>query len=134
MPDEMPLADALTRVVKEIARITESKLSEADAVRILTSAYILAGMRVHSEAELSLIFQEYGMVKSSTVWDQKLYEGELRGIRESLIRVAAKRFGSPTEKILNALSTIDEKERLWSIQDAIDRASNWDELIASHSQ
>lgn len=134
MPDNVPLADALAKVVKEIARIAESKLSEADAVRILTSAYILAGMRVRDEDELSRIFQEYGMVKNSSVWDQKLYEGALVALRESILRQGKVRFGSPPDAIVAALNDIDEKDRLSAILDAVQHTESWDELFAIHER
>ncbi len=131
LPDDVPPADAIAKVVREIAHIAEERVSESEAVRILTSAYTLAGMRVRDEGELSRIFQEYGMVKHSSVWDQKLYEGELRGIRESILRQGKKKFGNLPDAIVVALNEIDDKDRLAAILDSVHEANNWDDLVSN---
>lgn len=72
------------------------------------------------------------MVTHSSVWDQKLYEGALDALRESILRQGKVRFGTSSDNIVAALNEIDEKDRLSAILDAVQQTESWDELFAIH--
>jgi hypothetical protein len=69
--------------------------------------------------------------KDLPVWDQKLLEGELRGIRKFILRYCTRKFGPPALDTQAALSNIDDDERLYRIVDAIETVTSWEELLAT---
>ena len=109
-------------------------MPEDEAVRLMTGAYILSGMRIRDEDSLIRIFEGYSMVKKNLpVWDQKLLEGKLRGIRETILRQGRKKFGPPNAEIETLLAKIEDDEHLERLSEVLLTAQNWEELVARPS-
>jgi hypothetical protein len=49
----------------------------AEAVRLMTAAYVLTGLRV-KKTDLSSIYRGVGLMTESTAYDEAVEEGELR--------------------------------------------------------
>lgn len=134
MPAGQPLAEALRKVVGEIDRRLGKEASRAEAVRLMTAAYILTGLRVKKES-LASIYRGVGIMKESTAFDEVMEEGELRGELRGKIRVllrqGRKRFGNPDATTESALTAITDLDRLERLADAILTAKSWDELLAT---
>lgn len=142
MPPGQPLPEALREVVQEISLRLGKEADHAEAVRLMTAAYILTGLRV-AKSDLGSIYRGIGLMQESTAFDEVMEEGELRGeirgelrgeLKRShrlLLRLGRKQIGAPdaaTEAKLTALTDLDRLERL---ADAILTAKSWAELLAT---
>jgi len=129
-----PIAEWLRAVVREIDRRLAQEADHARAVRLMTAAFILSGMRVPKES-LASIFDGVRIMHESTAYDMILDEGRLEGeIRRShrlLLRQGTRRFGAPDAQTAGILTAIQDLERLERLADAILTASSWGELIAT---
>lgn len=145
MPAEQPLVDALREVVREIDRRLGKEANHAEAVRLMTAAYILTVLRVKKN-DLAAIFQGVGLmqnIQESTWYDEVLEEGINRGIAQgilrgeiqgqirSLLRVGSKKFGPPDEQSELEVKAITDESRLERLEDALLTAKSWRELLAS---
>jgi hypothetical protein len=128
LPDDVAPEAAVAEIVRRIdERLTG--LPEGEGLRILTGVYVLASLRVR-RGSLSQIFGRYGMIKHTNAYDEMVYLGELRAFRRIIIRQGQGKFGAPTAEQQEALTQIEDDERLERILDAVPKASGWDELLA----
>lgn len=134
LPSDKPLAEALRETVREIGRRLEREASHAEAVRLMTAAYIVAGLRV-KKADLASIFRGVGLMQESTAFDEAMEEGERRGeIRgriASLRSQGRKRFGDPDASAEAELASIKDLDHLDRLSDAILSATSWQDLLAT---
>ncbi len=132
LPEELPEEAAIAAIVRHLYERLSKEVPEAEAIRLMTGAYTLTGLRIRDEETLVRIFEEYGMIKKNLpVWDQKLLEGELRGVRKTILGCCTIKFGSPRADVKAALSSIDDEDRLDRIVAAMVTATSWDELLAT---
>ncbi len=125
-----PLPDALRQVVQEIDRRLARDSDHAQAVRLMTAAFILTGMRVAKE-DLASIYSGVRIMHESTAFDMAVEEGEIRGKVLLLLRLGRKRFGPPDAQTESELSAIKDSERLDRMADAILTVASWQELLAT---
>jgi predicted transposase YdaD len=119
LPDDKTVVEALRDVVREIGRRLRSEATHAEAVRLMTAAYILTGLRVKKN-DLASIYRGEGLMQESTAFDEVVEEserrgelrGELKGSRRLLLRQGRKRFGNPTATIEKEITSIEDLERL----------------------
>lgn len=138
MPADRPLTDALRDVVREIDRRLSQETSHAEAVRLMTAAFILTGLRVQ-KSDLTAIYQGVRIMQESTAYDAIFEEGELRGeLRGQLNRshsvlllLGRKKLGATTPQIEAALTAIQDLGRLDRMTAAVLTAKSWDELLAT---
>lgn len=138
MPLDKPLPEALRNVVREIDRRLGKEASHAEAVRLMTAAYILTGLRV-PKGDLAMIYKGIGLMQESTAYDEVMEEGERRGQARGelershrlLLRLGRKCFGPPDAAAESALTAIKDLERLERLADAILTATSWQELLAT---
>jgi hypothetical protein len=130
LPGEHPLDEALRDVVREIdARLLQTN-DRAQAVRLMTAAFILTGLRVRREM-LRPIFDGVRIMHETVAWDYYLEEGCIQGEQRLLLRQGRKRFGEPGEEDITALKAIKDIERLERLGDAVFTANSWQELLAT---
>jgi hypothetical protein len=130
MPSDMPLPEALRDVVREIDRRLGKEASHAEAVRLMTTAYILTGLRV-AKGDLVSIYKGIGLMQESTAFDEAIEEGSISTSHRLLLRQGRKRFGPPDAATESALTAIKDLERLERLADAILTATSWQELLAT---
>jgi len=58
-------------------------------------------------------------------------EGEMRGLRQSLLVLGQRRFGPPSPGVANTLNVTHDLSRLRQMMEAIIDASTWDDLLAT---
>ncbi len=132
LPEELSEEAAIAAIVRQLYERLSKEVPEAEAIRLVTGAYTLTGLRIRDEETLVRIFEEYGMIKKNLpVWDQKLLEGELRGVRKTISWQGAAKFGPPQPTAQAALASIEDDERLERIAKAVISATSWDELLAT---
>jgi len=146
MPTGQPLPAALREVVREIERRLGKEATHAEAIRLMTAAYILTGLRVKKN-DLATIYRGVGLMTESTAYDEAIEEGLIRGRSEGrtegrsegelarshrlLLRLGRRQFGVPdlsTEAELTSIRDLDHLERL---ADAILTANSWKELLST---
>jgi predicted transposase YdaD len=134
LPKSKPLTEALREVVREIDRRLAEEIDHAQAVRLMTAAFILTGMRVPKES-MAAIYDGVKIMHESTAYDMILDEGRMEGRVEGqislLLRQGRKRFGPPSPKIKAALTAIKDTDRLARLGDAILTAKSWNKLLAT---
>ena len=134
MPRDRPLPEALRQVVQQIDRRLLQESGHAQAVRLMTAAFILTGSRVEKE-DLPSIYQGVRIMHETTAWDQWLDEGRLEGdLRTShrlLLRQGRKRFGPADAETESALTSIKDLERLERMAEALLTVNSWQELLST---
>jgi hypothetical protein len=130
LPKGKPLNEALREVVREIDRRLAEEIDHAQAVRIVTAAFILTGTRVPKDS-LAAIYDGVKIMHESNAYDMILDEGRIEGEIRLLLRQGRKRFGPPSPKIEAALTAIKDIDRLERLGDAIFTAKSWNKLLAT---
>jgi hypothetical protein len=134
MSEEIPLPEALRHVVREIDRRLLQETDHARAVRLMTAAFILTGLRVPKE-DLPSIYDGVRIMHESTAYDVILDEGRVEGdLRTShrwLLRLGRKRFGAADSTTESALTSIKDLERLERMAEAVLTVNSWQELLAT---
>jgi hypothetical protein len=139
-----PLADVPLQDVPSVLERIDARLAAeappAEAVRMMTSALTLAGMRL----DLDIIEALRGRLRTMNILkDSSFYqlmlkegrevgrrEGEIEGARKLLIRQGRIRFGRLPRSIRAAIEAIDDPERLEHLGERILSATSWDDLLA----
>ena len=130
MPEERPLREALRDVVREIDRRLLGETDHAQAVRLMTAAFILTGLRVQ-KSDLANIYDGVRIMHESTAYDIILDEGRLEGEIRLLLLLGQKRFGPAEPATEAALKATKDLERLERMGEAILTVSSWKELLAT---
>jgi hypothetical protein len=130
MPEDKPLAEALREVVREIDRRLIQQPDHAQAVRLMTAAFILTGLRVKKE-ELAGIYQGVRVMHESTAYDMAVDEGRIDTSHRVLLRLGRKLLGPPDPATESALRSIQDVERLERMTEAILTAKSWQELLSA---
>jgi hypothetical protein len=118
---------ALPEIVERIAERAERE-AKPEAGKLLTSAYILSSMHVAPEVA-RVIFNKVIAMQESGTYQLILEEGAVKYAREMLLEQGEIRFGEPTEKQKNKLSTIEDLERLKRMARSVLTAKSWDALL-----
>jgi hypothetical protein len=105
----------------------------ARAVRLMTAAFILTGLRVQKE-NVATIYEGVKIMHESVAWDQIEEEGMVKGQLQAILKFARKRFGEPDAKTLAALNAITDRERVERILDRMSdvkvTVKSWKALLA----
>lgn len=128
MPAGQPLPIALREVVREIERRLGKEAEHAEAMRLMTAAFILTQLRV-PKRDLASIYKGVGLMSELTAYDEAVEEGAIKTSHNILLRQGRKRFGEPDAATEAALTAISDLDRLGRMTDAILTASSWEELL-----
>jgi hypothetical protein len=116
------------RLVERIERETEKEQGR----KLLTSAYILSGLRVPRTVARQ-VFRGVEAMRDSDTFMAILEEGEEKGlVKEAkviILRQGKQRFGVPDEAISTQLSAISDLERLHRLVDRMFAATSWQDLL-----
>jgi hypothetical protein len=124
------LAETLRDVVREIDRRLTQEADHAQAVRLMTAAFILTGLRVPRET-LAGIYEGVRTMHESTAFDMMVEEGEIRYGQRLLLRLGQKRFGPPDPATEAALTSIKDVNRLERMAEALLSVNSWQELLST---
>jgi len=84
---------------------------------------VLTGMRVDLKT-LTAIFSGVQIMHPMTAYDEAVYNGELRGRLQIILRQCMKRFGEPDAATERALRAIPDLDRLDRMADSMLTATN----------
>jgi hypothetical protein len=124
-----------------LQRIDDRLVREAtgpEAARLMSSTFLLAGLRFEEETTVSLFFgvRTMNLLDSKILKDSSSYRLLERLIRVEearsiLLDLATDRFGNPTEPQKALLDGIADHDRLVRLCKKVWSVSTWDELLAS---
>lgn len=141
-----PLSAALRQVVRVIDRRLAKESDHAQAVRLMTAAFILTGMRVAKE-DLASIYSGVRIMQESTAYDMILEEGLEKGMekgleeglekgrleeaRRILCLLGEEQFNTPAEpKVQAKIAAIQSLAELEQLTRKVAKAKTWEELLA----
>jgi hypothetical protein len=130
LPEDRSVADALRDVVREIDRRLVEECEHAQAVRLMTAAFVLTGLRVRQE-KLGPIYEGVRVMHETVAWD---YYEEIGGIRTAhrlLLFQGKQRLGPPDASVVAALKSIKDLDRLERLAGAVMHAATWEELLVT---
>jgi hypothetical protein len=138
LPPDRPLEEALRDVIARIDRRLAAETERPEAARLMTGAYILAGLRVPRDS-LADLFRGVTMLEDSSAYQLILDKGKDVGLQEGqvlthhrvLLRQGRRRFGPPSAVDEAAVLAIMDLGRLERLTDAILTVANWAELLAT---
>ncbi len=134
LPADVPLEQALQAVIHEIDQRLVSGVPHAQAVQLMTAAFVLTGMRVGRDVLVELFRGVKVMHESSAfaVYEEKgRQEGRVEESHRMLLRQAGQRFGSPDRAMEAALRAVRDLDRLERLADAVLTAHSWQEFLAT---
>ena len=133
MPAGKPLTQALREVVREIDRRLALAGDHAQAVRLMTAAYILTGLRVRKE-NVASIYEGVQIMHESVAWDQIEDEGFIKAAMMAILNLGRHRFGEPDARTLAALNALQDRDRvermLQRMTEAKVTVKSWKALLA----
>ncbi len=124
----VPLADALAPIAHRLVERLTGEASQDQARRLLTSAFVLSGMRVQRTVARTLFMGVQAMRESDT-YMAILEEGEITGAFKVFLRLGRKCFGEPDAATMATLRAITEVERFERLNERVPGVSSWQELL-----
>lgn len=128
--NKKPSLEAMKDAVRVIDARLQAEAEPAQAVKLMTATYVLAGLRVDLD-ELKEIFAGVITMPASTAFDAMIERGEIKNSHRLLLRLGRTRFGEPDAATEAALIAITDLDRLERLADAILTACSWNELLAT---
>ncbi len=128
LPQGMSTQDGLAAVVERLIERIGREAEQEAGQKLLTSAFILSGLRVSRNVARQVFRGVQGMRESDTFM-AILEEGEEKEARSVLLRQGKKRFGVPDETTTATLTAITDLERLHRLQERMFEATSWQDLL-----
>ena len=119
------------------ACVTAPGVAPAVAQSVVSSSYILCGLR-YDERRFADLFQRFSMtLEDSTSYQFILAKGEARGVaqgaakasRALLLHLGGKRYGPPAAKVAAEITAVTDAARLQRLAECVLDANGWDELL-----
>jgi predicted transposase YdaD len=129
LPAGVDVATGLAGVIQQVIDRLQREAPPEQVRRLLTSAFVLTGMRVSREQALQL-FQGVRAMHESDTYQYILDEGSIKEARKLIVRLGRKRLGPPGESVTATLEAITDLERLERIHERLDDVQTWQELLA----
>ena len=127
---QVPLDDALAAVAQRVVERLTNEAPHERAIKLLTDALLLTGLRVRRELALK-IFRGIRMMQESDTYLMILEEGEARQAKKDILVVGEERLGVPAEPIKAQLDAISDLERLECMHRRAVKAASWQEILAT---
>jgi hypothetical protein len=118
----------LAGVVQQVVQRLDREASGEQVRRLLTATYLLTGLRI-PRARARVLFEGVQVMRDSDTYQAILDEGRIEEARKLLLRLGQKRFGPADEAVSNALTLIEDLERLEQMIAGLDDTSSWQELL-----
>lgn len=128
LPEEVPLEQGLAGVVQRFCERLKREAPPEKFGRLLTSAYVLTGLRIELARGKSLFRGVQGMIESSTYLGI-LDEGRLDQARKTVLRLGQKKFGPASGEVVTTVNGIEDLGRLERLEEGILDVSSWSELL-----
>ena len=144
LPELAPLlvlceeSPTVATVQEEVALIHASQLSPETQAELLGIALLVASRQFARELLRPIFEEDFSMIQEIGIVEEWLIEREARGraegeaksAREILMRQGRKRFGEPSEGIVQALEAIVSAETLQDMAVRLLEVESWEDLLA----
>lgn len=124
------MPEALREVFREIDRRLGREADPAEAMRLMTAAYILSGLRVPKRNLISIYPGGAPMEEELTLYDE-VVENVISHSHRLILLQGRKRFGDPDDAEKSELLAIRDLDQLERLSVAILSAESWKELLAT---
>lgn len=128
LPADIPLEQGLAGVVQRLCERLQREAPPEKFGKLLTSAYVLTGLRVPRQRAWTLFRGVQGMYESDT-YLAILDEGALKHARNMVLRLGQKKFGPASDDMVTAVKGIEDQEQLDRLQERILDVSSWQDLL-----
>jgi hypothetical protein len=128
LPPGMSEEEGIADVVARLCHRVERTLDRETANHVLTSTFVLSGLRLERERALNL-FRRIRAVEESTTYQYIIEQGELKALRRTLLRQGTDKFGAPTKKVKAAIQGSEELPRLERMLRHVLNATSWIEVL-----
>jgi hypothetical protein len=133
LPENVPLVEGLESVIRRVVERLEREAKGELGKKLWTATYLLTGQRVSPE-QAHTIFQGVSHMHDSSTYQMILDEGIIKGrvdeLKDTLLRLGPKRFGPPEAAVVDAVTAINDPERLERMRDQLLDVSGWEQLLA----
>jgi hypothetical protein len=116
-------------VIHEIDRRLAQLPDQAQAVRLMTATWNLAALRIPNK-KIAGLFEGVTVMHKLPAWDEAELRGSLATSQKYILKLGRERFGDPAPKTENALTAINDLDRLERMFDAISTVKSWKALLA----
>ena len=134
LPTDRPEEESLRDIVLRIEARLRAETTHAQAVKLMTAAFILTGLRIERES-LAQIYRGVGIMRESSAYqlimEEGMEKGMEKGMEEILRRQGTKRFGPPDSSVVASIESIADQERLKRMAEAIFTAKDWKDFLAT---
>jgi hypothetical protein len=120
----------LPSVLRRIDERLRAEVPPAEADRLWTATYWLAGLRYTDESAVSL-FQRMRAMRDSATYQAVLTEGRTEEAKRLLLLLGEQRFGPPDERTRRAIAAMADLDRIERIGARLLEASGWGDLLAT---
>lgn len=128
LPAATPLETGLTAVAQRLVERLSKESTPERAIKLLTTALLLAGLRVSRNVALR-IFRGVSMLEESDTYLMILEQGEERAMRRSIVLVGEAKFGPVGESVRSRLAEVTDIDRLARMVTKAATAANWQEIL-----
>ena len=134
LPAGVELEAGLSGVIGQVIDRVQREAAPEQLRRLLTSAYLLTGLRVPRETARHLFQGVRGMQDSDTylaIIDEGRELGHIEEARKMILQFGKKSLGIPGEDIRATLAGIADLDRLEYLAERISEVKSWQELLAT---
>jgi hypothetical protein len=122
-------AGSLEATVERVVARLEAETPPDVAGKMEEAIYVLMGLRYPYDI-ISRIAERNARMRESSYVQGLLADGEVKALRETIIRQGRRKFGEPPATTLRTIGAITDLDRLRALTDRILDVSTWDELLA----
>lgn len=115
-------------MVARLCRRAERTLDRETANQVLTSTFVLSGLRLERERALNL-FRRIRAVEESTTYQYIVEQGEIKGTRRMLLKQGTAKFGAPTRKVKAAIQDLEDLPHIERMMIHLLSATSWNEVL-----
>lgn len=131
LPKEVPLEQGLAGVIGQLCQRFQREAPAEKFGKLLTSAFVLTGLRIERQRAWTLFRGVQGMQESDT-FQAILDEGRLDQARKMVLRLGRKTLGPPPDDVVTTVQGIEDLERLERLIESYNDVSTWQELLQLH--
>jgi hypothetical protein len=128
LPEGLSLEDGLVAVAQRMAERVMSEAPPERANKLLTEAYLLAGLRIRRDVA-ARIFRGIRVMQESDTYLAIIDEGQEKSTRDDILIFGEERFGAPTESVKAQLNAVTDLPRLKRMVRRAAKAANWEEIL-----
>jgi hypothetical protein len=130
LPPGVAVEDGVADVVARLCRRLKRTYDQEVANHVLTSAFVLSGLRLSREKAVN-VFRRVRALEDSTTYQYIIEQGEIKGVRRMLLELGTNRFGAPTKQVRAAIQELEDLSRLRRMGVRVLTAASWNDILVT---